>query len=57
PTEQKALATTFLAQHLQGVISQRLVRTIDGRGRKAILEIMVNTPAVASLILNNKIFQ
>lgn len=57
PAEQKALAATFLGQHLKGVISQRLVRTIDGRGRKAILEIMINTPAIANLIANQKIFQ
>ncbi len=57
PTEQKPLAATFLAQHLQGVISQKLVRTADGRGRRAILEIMVNTPGIANLILNRKIFQ
>ncbi len=57
PTEQKPLAATFLAQHLQGVISQKLVRTADGRGRKAILEIMINTPGIANLILNRKIFQ
>jgi len=57
PTEQKPLASTFLAQHLKGAISQKLVRTADGRHRKAILEIMVNTSSIASLILNNKIFQ
>jgi len=57
PTEQKPLAATFLAQHLQGVISQKLVRTADGRGRKAILEIMLNTSGIANLILNRKIFQ
>ncbi len=57
PTEQKSLAETFLAQHLQGVISQKLVRTADGRGRKAILEIMVNTSGIGNLILNKKNFQ
>jgi len=57
PTEQKALAETFLAQHLQGVISQKLLRTADGRGRKAILEIMVNTSGIGNLILNKKNFQ
>lgn len=57
PTEQKTLTATFLAQHLKGVISQRLVRTADGRGRKAILEIMVNNSAIANLILHRKIFQ
>ncbi len=57
PTEQKALAETFLAQHLQGVISQKLLRTADGRSRKAILEIMVNTSGIGNLILNKKNFQ
>jgi twitching motility protein PilT len=57
PTEQKAQATTFMAQNLRGVISQKLVRTANGRERKAILEIMLNVPAIASLILSGKIHQ
>ena len=57
PAEQKAQASTFLAQQLKGVISQVLVRTPDGRGRKAVLEILINTPAIANLILERKIFQ
>jgi twitching motility protein PilT len=57
PGEQKALAATFLSQHLKGVISQILVRSADGRSRKAIVEILINTPGIANLILNNKIFQ
>ncbi len=57
PSEQKLQAATFLGQHLRGVISQKLVRTADGRGRRAILEVMVNTSAIAHLILGQKIFQ
>lgn len=57
PTEQKSLAATFLSQHLKGVISQKLVRTADGRNRKAIVEIMINTPGIARLILARKVFQ
>jgi len=57
PTEQKQQAQVFLAQHLRGVISQRLVRTLDGDSRKAVLEILVNTPAIGNLIVNNKVFQ
>jgi len=57
PTEQKSLATTFLSQHLKGVISQKLIRTADGRNRKAIVEIMVNTPAISRLINTGKVFQ
>ncbi|HEC18676.1 MAG TPA: PilT/PilU family type 4a pilus ATPase [Gammaproteobacteria bacterium] len=57
PTELKAQATNFLAQHLQGVVSQKLVKTADGRGRKAIVEVFINTPAIANLINTGKIFQ
>ena len=57
PSEQKMLAATFLAQHLKGVISQKLLRTADGRKRKAILEIMINTPSIGNLIINKKNFQ
>ncbi len=57
PIEQKQQAQVFLAQHLRGVISQRLVRSADGNSRKAILEILVNTPAIGNLIVNNKVFQ
>ena len=57
PTEQKTLTKSFLSQHLNAVISQKLVRSVDGRYRKAILEIMINTPAIANMILTNKIFQ
>lgn len=57
PTEQKTLTASFLAQHLLGVISQKLLRSADGRNRKAILEIMINTPAMSNLILNRKVFQ
>ena len=57
PAEQKDQAATFLGQHLNGVISQVLVRTPDGRGRKAVLEILINTPGIANLIVDRKIFQ
>jgi twitching motility protein PilT len=57
PAEQKFQAASFLAQHLCGVLSQKLVKTADGRSRKAIVEVFVNTPAISNLILNGKVFQ
>lgn len=57
PTSQKQLTKSFLSQHLNAVISQKLVRTADGRHRQAVVEIMMNTPAIGNLILTNKIFQ
>lgn len=57
PTELKAQTSNFLAQHLRGVISQKLVKSADGRSRRAIIEIFINTPAIANLINTGKIFQ
>ncbi|HKK13839.1 MAG TPA: type IV pilus twitching motility protein PilT [Gammaproteobacteria bacterium] len=57
PTQQKGQAAHFLAQHLHGVVSQKLVRTADGRHRKAVVEVLVNTPAIANLIMGGKVFQ
>ena len=57
PTELKAQTANFLAQHLRGVISQKLVKSADGRSRKAIIEIFLNTPAIGNLITAGKIFQ
>ena len=57
PTAQKAQASNFLSQHLRGVVSQKLVKTLDGRSRKAIIEVFINTPAIANLINTGKIFQ
>ncbi len=57
PSEQKAQGTSFLSQSLRGVVSQALVRSADGRGRKAIAEILVMTHAIANLILTSKVFQ
>jgi len=57
PTEQKAQALSFLSQNLRGVISQVLVKKPDGRGRKAVVEVMVTTSAIANLLLTGKQFQ
>lgn len=57
PAEQKLQGMTSLAQNLRAVISQTLVRTTDGRGRKAMCEIMVMTPAISHLLMSGKVFQ
>ncbi|OQY26796.1 MAG: type IV pili twitching motility protein PilT [Candidatus Cloacimonetes bacterium 4572_55] len=43
-----------LSLNLQGIISQRLVRTPDG-GRAAAVEIMINSPRIADMIMQAKI--
>jgi twitching motility protein PilU len=37
---------------MRAIISQRLVRTADEKGRKAAVEILINTPTIAERILN-----
>lgn len=57
PPEQQGQIRIQLASVLVGVMSQRLFPTNDGKGRRAITEVLVNTPAVANLIRNEKIHQ
>jgi twitching motility protein PilT len=57
PAEQQPQIRVQLASVLVAVISQRLFPTVDKRGRKAATEIMVNNPAIANLIRNEKIHQ
>ena len=56
PTGQQAQIRTMLSESLQGVVSQSLLRTVDG-GRAAALEILVGTPAISNLIREGKTFQ
>ena len=53
PTEEQPRIRLSLGSVLQGVISQRLVPTIDEK-RVAALEVMVKTPRIAQLILENR---
>jgi twitching motility protein PilT len=56
PPHQQGQIRMQLSMTLAGVISQRLLPKKDG-GRVAAREIMLNTPAVANLIRENKIAQ
>lgn len=57
PGNEKPLIRTMLAESLQGVIAQTLVKRADGKGRIAAFEIMVGIPAVRNLIREDKIAQ
>ena len=43
-----------LSSNLKAIISQRLVRTVDGKGRKAAIEILINTPIIADKLLKGE---
>src|SRR5213080_1305308 len=57
PTAQQAQVRAQLSLVLEGVLSQTLIPTPDGRGRVMSLEIMVTTPAIRNLIREEKIHQ
>src|SRR5262245_25037918 len=57
PTSQQSQVRAQLSLVLEGVLSQQLIPTPDGRGRVMALEIMVTTPAIRNLIREEKIHQ
>lgn len=50
PEERRNQLLMDLSANLRAIVSQRLVRTEDGKGRKAAVEIMLNTPTIADRI-------
>ena len=50
PGELREQTKGFLSMSLKAVVTQVLVKTPDGRGRRAVLEILVNSRAIAKLI-------
>jgi twitching motility protein PilU len=50
PEERRNQLLMDLSANLRALISQRLVRTPDGKGRRAAIEIMLNTPTIADKI-------
>jgi twitching motility protein PilT len=57
PSDQQAQTRTMLADSLRAVIAQQLLKTSDGRGRCAANEILIGSPALASMIREGKITQ
>ena len=57
PGELREQTKSFLAQSLKAVVTQVLVKTPDGRGRKAVMEILVKSRAIAKLIMTDQSHQ
>lgn len=55
PPEQHDQVRLQLANVLSGIISQRLVPRNDGKGRIPAVEILINSPRIKTLIIENKI--
>ncbi len=50
PEERRNQLLMDLSSNMRAIISQRLVRTADGKGRKAAIEILINTPSLSEKI-------
>jgi twitching motility protein PilU len=50
PEERRNQLLMDLSANLRSIVSQRLIRTEDGKGRKAAIEILLNTPTIAEKI-------
>jgi twitching motility protein PilT len=57
PGDLREQTKAFLSMSLKAVVTQVLVKTPDGRGRKAIVEILVNNRAIAKLITTDQTHQ
>lgn len=50
PEDRRQQLLLDLSLNLKAVVAQRLIPTTDGQGRRAAVEILINTPLVAELI-------
>ena len=50
PPEQHGQIWMDLSLNLRAIVAQQLVATPDGKGRKAVIEVLINTPLAADLI-------
>ena len=55
PAQEQNVVRMRLAESLHAVVSQRLLPRADGRGRAVAAEVMVVTPTIRDLILENRI--
>ncbi len=57
PADQQAQTRTMLSESLKAVIAQQLLKTRDGRGRCAAIEVLIGSSALASIIREGKVTQ
>jgi len=54
PEERRNQLLMDLSGNLRAIVSQRLIRTADGKGRRAAMEILINTPIIADKLLKGE---
>lgn len=53
--ERRTQLLMDLSLNVKAIVSQRLLRTPDGKGRSAAIEILINSPLISDLILKGEI--
>jgi twitching motility protein PilT len=56
PNQQKQIRT-MLSESLGGVLSQQLIRSVDGKSRVAAMEVLIATPSIKAMIREDKTYQ
>ncbi|OOG28584.1 type IV pili twitching motility protein PilT [Thioalkalivibrio denitrificans] len=57
PEERRQQLLMDLSLNLKGVVSQRLIPKVDGKGRVPAVEIMINSPLMADLIFKGEVHE
>ncbi|HEY9148353.1 MAG TPA: PilT/PilU family type 4a pilus ATPase [Gammaproteobacteria bacterium] len=57
PEDRRPQLLMDLSLNLKAVVSQRLIPTADGQGRRAAVEVLINTPLMADLILKGHVHE
>ena len=55
PEERRAQLLMDLSLNLKAIVSQRLIRLEQGKGRVAAVEVMINSPLIAEKVLNGEV--
>lgn len=57
PADRHSQTWMDLSLNLKGIVAQQLVPTTDGLGRRAVIEVLLNTPLVADLIRKGEVHE
>ena len=57
PEDRRPQLLMDLSLNLKGIMSQRLLRTRDGKGRVAAIEVMLNSPLISDLVLKGEVHE
>ena len=57
PADRQSQVWMDLSLNLKAIVAQQLVPTPDGKGRRAVIEVLINTPLAADLIRKGEVHQ